>query len=200
MLRAAKNQNQMLSFDVRSPYPDAWYTPGVVSTKSTTHCQTLVRPRGNRQSESARVPQIPEFSVTRRAPGVIASAAVDASAVSVSASGALVVPTPPMTPSTTGICFANPVAGNARAAAKAAESSIRRDPIAFNVQELEDQGQGQQSRGQSRAEQQAERCGWGNGSMGSQRNGLIIYISEPAIPSVVSPSYIAKRSDSETVR
>ena len=38
LLRAAKNQNQMLSFDVRSPYPDAWYTPGVVSTMSTTHC------------------------------------------------------------------------------------------------------------------------------------------------------------------
>jgi len=54
LLRAAKYQNHILSLEVRSPYPDAWYTPGVVS-------------------------HTPLFSMTRSLPGVVAAGTEDAS-------------------------------------------------------------------------------------------------------------------------
>ena len=64
----------MLSDEVRSPYPDAWYTPGVVS-------------------------QTPLFSVTRSLPGVVATRLAAASTCKTGFEDG----TPPMTPSTTGI-------------------------------------------------------------------------------------------------
>ena len=68
------NTNHILSFEVRSPYPDAWYTPGVVS-------------------------QTPLFSTTRSLPGVVAagtrSATLNLSPATTSV--------PPITPLTTGI-------------------------------------------------------------------------------------------------
>ena len=108
-LRAAKNQNlpgkvcskhvcschvetyQMLLSDVISPYPEAWYTPGVVSSSKIS--DRILHP-------DKHLPHTPEFSTTRRASAVT----VFPSDFKFFGPGTDAVSgTPPNTPSTTGI-------------------------------------------------------------------------------------------------